>query len=256
MRKQIFLIASLFGCSFLFTLGVAQAIEQHMVTPDRVNADDISFDPNEPVTGYFHAGRSYECRLSQTRLSSTTDDYLYFSTSIAGPSTGITGVGVGNIYPSEAVTSSADASRQQLHRISFIANETGVHTLGVEFDNNRTSNASVECFETTLVGSFNSFLASTPIIELRNGGDVAVAVTVTAVNLDGSQIEQQTKFVPASSREDAILLNIPAMTYGKVLVTYLGPQGTVGGFVSEYNYEGSTPVLMRERVMRNPKVVP
>lgn len=256
MRKQSLFLASLIGCSLVFSNQEAIAVEQHIVTLDRTIADDLSFDPGEPVTGYFHAGRSYECRLAQAAVSSTTDDYLYFSTTITSPTATITGTGVGDIYPAEAVTI-AGAARQALHRIAFIPSETGVHSLAVQFDNNRSTNASVQCFETTLVGSFNSFLASTPIIELRNRGAAPITVTVTAVNLDGSQIEQQTKVVPASSREDAILLNIPGMKYGKVLVTYLGPQGTIGGFVSEYNFNASSPpVLMRERPMRNAIIVP
>jgi hypothetical protein len=243
---------SLFLLLALTVVPSANAVEAHLVTPDRTLADDITFDPGEPVTGYFHAGRSYECRIAQASIGSG-DDYLYFSQSITGPTQNIQGTGVGGLYPAEAVIPSA-ASRQSLHRISFIAQETGVHNFSVNFDNAQTSDASVECFETSLSGSYNSFLASTPIVELVNRSLTDATATVLAIGQDGQTIDQETKIVPASSRADFIL-QVPPSTYGRIVVQYIGPHGSLAGAVSEYDYSPG-PVLRRERPLRNTIIIP
>lgn len=230
------------------------ATEEHLVTPDRTHADDISYDPGEPVTGYFHAGRSYECRLAQAKITSS-NDYIYFSSSISGPSGSITGTGVGGIYPAESVIASA-TNRQALHRISFIPTETGIHSLTTNFDNNNTSNASVECFETTLLGSFNTFFANTPIVELRNRGNADISATVTAIDFNNTTVRTKTISVPASSRADAVLDNIPSALYGKIFITYLGPQGALSGIVAEYDFAGASITLKRERPITTPTMVP
>lgn len=234
--------------------GIALAVEEHLVTPDRLVADDISFNPGEPVVGFFHAGRSYECRLAQA-TKGTGNDYLYFSPTIQGPTQNIQGTGVGGLYPAEA-TSPSTAARQAFRRISFIPQETGVHKLSVVFDNSLAVDASADCFDTTLVGSFNTFLAQRPIVELRNRGNTTVSATVTALNLQGEVIETQTLSVLASSRSDAILSQVPSQLYGSIVVTYLGPQGLISADVAEYDYINGVPNLRRQRPTRSATLVP
>ncbi len=230
-------------------------VEQHLVTPDYNKADDISIDPGEPIVGYFHKDRSYECRVSQGKIRSGSDDYGYFSTAIAGPSGSITAMGVGALYPVEAVTT-ASLNRRELHRISFIPTATGIHTFTMQFDGGLGFDGTIDCFETSLLGAFNSFFAQVPIVEVRNRGNSPVDITVTAVDFDGVEVDQKTATVPASSRAD-VILTVPAQRFGTILVTYLGPRGTLSGIVAEYDVAaGGALTLKRERQMNFTRIIP
>ena len=234
----------------------ALGIEEHLVSPDQTKAHDISLDPGEVTRGYFHSGRSYECRISLAQLSETTDDFVHFNPIITGPEGAVSVVPVGNIYPSEAAVSGVSISEQSARRIAFIPNATGIYVFQLDFDAGLNANGTVDCFETTLLGSFNTFFAAVPITELRNRGNRAISVNVKAINFSGTTVAELNSSVPASSRTD-VILNIGAQQYGKITVTYLAPRGALEGTVAEYNYmpDGSIQ-LKRERSMNLSTVIP
>jgi len=231
------------------------AVEQHLVTPDYSKADDISIDPGEPIVGYFHVDRSYECRVSQGKVASGFNDYGYFDTTVAGPTGSIQATETGERYPVEAVTS-ASLNRRSFHRISFVPVATGIHMFTMQFDGGLGMEATIDCFETSLLGTFNSFFAEIPIVEVRNKGNSPVEVQVTAVDFNGVQVDRKSATVPASSRAD-LILSVPAQRFGTILVTYLAPRGTLSAIVSEYDFpSGGSLKLKREREMNFTRIIP
>ena len=251
--KQLFSLTATLLLSGL--LQTASAVEEHLISPDHPKADDISLDPGETFVGFFHAGRSYECRVSQVQQVGGSDDYLYFTGAVTGPSGGFTATFVGNLYPAEATMEVTLPKRNQ-RRIALVPSATGQHTFGMQFDANLGATGTVECYETTLTGGFNSFFAAVPIVELRNKGNQAVTVSVTATDFNGAIVDTETISVPAGSRADAIL-TVPSQRYGKILATYLAPRDSIEGIVAEYDFAGGGQItLKRERPMTLTPIVP
>ena len=231
------------------------AAEVVPITVDRPEPDDTSIGGTDTFRVALQESHSYECSLSQ-KLLSVNSPYITFDLQATNPSgQSVTLTGVGNIEP--VVTPPAGKSSLKA-RISLFAGATGTYVLRPDLAANEADFATARCYDTTLFGEFNTFYAQVPILELVNRTSHELTAFVQAIDYAGhSLFEHPVEIsVNASTRRDLVLSSIPLNTYGIVRVAFIGPQGAFAGTMSEYNYEGATPVLRRERALRGTAPLP
>lgn len=238
MRAVILCLVS----ALLLTFSQAQAFAATLlVTPGRFDADDTEINIGDRVFASLLSGRSYECSVTQ-KLITDSNSFITFDLQALDPSgSPINLTPSGNVHPAIAAPVGKSSLRS---RVTLIAQETGNYSLG--FDLAVSAFGTVRCRESTLLGDFNSFFASTQILELSNTANVEIDAQVQVIDFSGNILFEEEVSIEAGRRVDTVLSDIPSETYGSIRVTSLAPVGALRGTVSEYDF-GDSIILKRER---------
>ncbi|MCB0324837.1 MAG: hypothetical protein KDD69_14740 [Bdellovibrionales bacterium] len=223
---------------------------------------DISSD--DEIAVQLHADKSYECVILTTFQSTSNDDYFVFSTTAFDPDDqSITVTATGTEYPGAMPRANGVQSVERARaRINLIAQKTGRYRFAIEevaeSNPGGAAPATVQCRETTLLGSYNRFFAGVAIVEMQSLALLDQSVFVTIVDSNGAvQVDKQEFVVKANTRTDLIFSSLPAANFGQITITTTAPFGTLSGTVAEYDFEsGGAITLKRERPLRVPSVVP
>jgi len=203
---------------------------------------------------YMEKDRSYQCSLSSKNRDGNTTVF-YFDLAISDPN-GILLVGVPNGLAYPAITNAIGAyaltdDLKNRTRVSMSPSVTGLHTIALKERDSSTAsqNVSFNCRETTLYGSFNRFFAQSAIVELRNASASDLQIKITIIDAGGNiLVDKQNNVVRANTRSDIIFANLPAETYGQIIVNHTAPFGALSGYVSEYDAGSNGEIILkRER---------
>lgn len=199
---------------------------------------------------YLEADRSYECAGYANNTSNTGGDPEFnidINNIVDGSSNtlliGEQVTATGGRFPQ---VNAADGTVRNVGRVSlrpqtsdryyipFAVNIDG----GGNWSNGGTGDllAWVECYETTLYGSFNTFVNDFNFLELTNTSSSTVTGNIRILNSDATVIVSNQSFsVEAGRRFDFDIHTLAgSQKYGTVIVTHDGNLRTLLGNVSQY----------------------
>lgn len=236
------------------------------VSINRGTRDDTFISTSaDTATAALAENRGYSCIILNREYDPAVPKrFPVFAPTATGPSSQtITLTPTGTMKPGITVPNSL-SSAQAFARVSLIAPETGNYTF--TFDEAQPSGtavpgSTVRCMDTTLYGGYNRFFANTVIVEITNQTSETITPFVTIIDSFGNVHVEQSPVpngdgIVAQGRHDAIFPNLPAMTFGQIIVSYVGSVGALDAYVAEYDFDGSTLTLKRERPMDSTPILP
>ncbi len=151
--------------------------------------------------------------------------------------------------PTVVFRGNVDGLGNQEGAFAFIANVTGAHTGSIAASSFGTGSGSsalsiLECFNTTLFGSFNTVTAANPVnfLELTNISTASIDARIVLKGFSGTELARTTQTIAAGQRVDIAVhsLDGASNTFGSITVAHDGPLGGLTGNVSKYKFDGTT----------------
>lgn len=107
------------------------------------------------------------------------------------------------------------------------------------------------CEETTLYGSYNTFIANFNFLELTNLGNQPIEAKYEIISSQGATLNITDFTLSPNSRKDFDLHSVVGpLQYGSVRVSYIGPKGSIKAKTSTYKLlPDSSMQKMSERVL-------
>jgi len=176
----------------------------------------LRIDPTTKITVRASALRSYMCEAYSDSANST----LTFSSTFFG---------AGNLSP--------QMPNGELGRVRFCPGVNSSETFVIDFENvdPMGEDVNVSCRDTTLFGSFNTFINNFSFLELENRSSDMVEVIIRVVDSFGNLRTDTARLIAANQRLDFDLHSrVGADSIGQIQVRSDAPAGAIAGRVAAY----------------------
>jgi hypothetical protein len=258
----------IFAQVLALALSCTAALADVVVTANRGARDDSFITVvSEPIRTSLEAGKGYSCiMLNREADAAAPKQFLVFNPLVTRPDN-LTFIAAttGAIKPGIAVPSSLVGSQANL-RLSFIAPLTGNYTFtatNAQPGGAAVPGSTVRCTDTSLYGSYNRLFADLAIVEITNDTESRITPFITIVDSNRNVVVNAQQVndsigtgIAGNSRQDVIFTNLPAGTYGQIIITHAASLGSINAYVSEYDFRDNVLDLKRERPMESTPILP
>jgi hypothetical protein len=134
-----------------------------------------------------------------------------------------------------------------LTRISFTPIKNGRHTLHVSTAKQGGEDVRVSCVNTSMVGTYNTFINAFNFLEVQNYSSETVQAYLSAVDYknEAAIIRKPIHLAPGQRVDVDIHSLVGHASFGVLFLTHDGPIHTVGGGVSFYSADVFEGVVLR-----------